>query len=284
MPKTTRRIRSITCQSFPLNMEISVLHISLFACFSFLLVVSYCLSPVSMESNHNQASINALTDELDYEISTSGTTLNAQGGINQDGQSRNSESRPPSTWSDEDYPARFHNKIIPVYTVDLSVAPEHRYDHVVADFKKEIASLPMIYDHILSLIPVPKRLQGFTSRLLRLVSRALLRRIHDDEQMLELKGIARASGVEIYLLVALNVLLDLFMGCTSGGALVQDSNEDGMAGSKKDRMVHLRVLDWTMSPLRDVVVELRFVAKEGGPVIATNVTYLGFVGILTGVR
>jgi hypothetical protein len=39
-----------------------------------------------------------------------------------------------------------------------------------------------------------------------------------------------------------------------------------------------------MDPLRQVVVELEFVEKAGGPVIARSVTYIGFVGVLTGVR
>jgi hypothetical protein len=33
-----------------------------------------------------------------------------------------------------------------------------------------------------------------------------------------------------------------------------------------------------------VVVQLEFVERAGGPVVARSVTYVGFVGILTGVR
>ena len=84
----------------------------------------------------------------------------------------------------------------------------------------------------------------------------------------------------MYLLVAFNVLLDLFMGCTSGGVRVCDS------GGRKDdgRMLHFRALDWGMPELRRVVVMLDFVRERGGPVVATSVTYFGYVGALTGVR
>lgn len=82
----------------------------------------------------------------------------------------------------------------------------------------------------------------------------------------------------IYLLVAYNVLLDLFMGCTSGGALVQASESAG------PRMMHFRTLDWDMPELRNVVVQYDFVERSGGPVIASTISYVGFVGVLTGVR
>lgn len=49
----------------------------------------------------------------------------------------------------------------------------------------------------------------------------------------------------MHLLVAFNVLLDLFMGCTSGGAKL----------SVEDRMLHFRTLDWGMDPLRKVIVQ-----------------------------
>jgi hypothetical protein len=105
----------------------------------------------------------------------------------------------------------------------------------------------------------------------------LLRRVYDREQMRELRGISKVAKVDMYLLVALNVLLDLLMGCTSGGAMIQDGHGD-------TRMMHFRVLDWSMDLLRDVVVELQYVEYENGPVVATSVTFLGFVGVLTGVR
>lgn len=51
-------------------------------------------------------------------------------------------------------------------------------------------------------------------------------------------------------------------------------------------MLHFRTLDWDMPALRQLVVKLEFVAdgREDSPVLATNITYVGFVGVLTGVR
>lgn len=77
-------------------------------------------------------------------------------------------------------------------------------------------------------------------------------------------------------MVAFNTILDLLMGCTSGGAQVQ---EDGEV-----KMLHFRTLDWTMEALRKVIVQFDFIEHPGGEVIARSITYVGYVGVLTGVR
>lgn len=160
---------------------------------------------------------------------------------------------------------------IPVFTIDLSQKPEDRYVHVAESFGTKIAHLPVLFDEVVSVLPGP-----FSNKTLHRIARLLLRRIPDQEQMAELRGISKVTGIEMYLLIAFNVLLDLFMGCTSGGVRVH--------GENGHKMLHFRTLDWGMDPLRKVVVQLEFVERPNGPVIATNVTYAGFVGVLTGVR
>ena len=118
------------------------------------------------------------------------------------------------------------------------------------------------------------------TRWLRFICTILLRRVYDDEENEELKGICKATGVSMFLLVCFNVLLDLFMGCSSGAAAIRNG-EDMKSGSK---MVHFRTLDWGMPALRRVVVQLDYVSEKDGPIIASSITYAGFVGVLTGVR
>lgn len=86
----------------------------------------------------------------------------------------------------------------------------------------------------------------------------------------------------MYLLVCFNVLLDLLMGCSSGGAAVQNTRPHSSGHASK--MVHFRTLDWGMPSLRRVIVHLDFVLESGGDVIASSITYAGYVGVLTGVR
>ena len=179
-----------------------------------------------------------------------------------------------STGSRQDYGLDTceENTQVPRYTIDLSLPPRARYKHAALDFKSQTAELPFIFDGLardcIPTISVSK---------VRRFARLTLRRVHGREENEELKGISEVMGIELWLLVAFNVLLDLFMGCTSGGVRIE---HDG----PKSRMIHFRTLDWGMDPLRKMIVQLDFVERPGGEVIASSLGYLGYVGILTGIR
>jgi hypothetical protein len=174
---------------------------------------------------------------------------------------------------------------IPRFTVDLSLPPAHRFDHIVPQFRTEIenSNLTGLFDELLNAFVGPK-----WSPMLHLVAGIALRRVYSSEETEELKGIATATGVPMHLLVAFNVLLDLLLGCTSGGVRVEaptgSRGSPSQSGTWITRMLHFRTLDWGMDPLRNIVIELNYVRHAGGPVIATSITYFGYVGVLTGVR
>ncbi|OCK75901.1 hypothetical protein K432DRAFT_307562 [Lepidopterella palustris CBS 459.81] len=157
----------------------------------------------------------------------------------------------------------------PTYTIDLSLPPSQRYVQVASDYKALVSDLTGLFKDIVSEF-------GFPAGLVTTLARIFLWRLFSKEQTEEIRGISKATGVDMYLLVAFNTLLDLFMGCTSGGVKVKDG--------KDAKMLHFRTLDWGMDALRKVIVQLEFVKKPGGDVIARTVSYIGFVGVLTGVR
>ncbi|KAI4211868.1 MAG: hypothetical protein LQ351_005359 [Letrouitia transgressa] len=159
----------------------------------------------------------------------------------------------------------------PKYIIDLSLPPAERYKRVATDFKPTIIALPVLFDDL-----VKELRPGLSITRARRIARLTLRRLYSEEETEEIRGIYEVTGIEMYLLVALNVLLDLFMGCTSGGIKVSEG--------QNSRMLHFRTLDWGMDPLRKIVVHLDFVEQSGGPVVASSITYVGFVGCLTGVR
>ena len=173
-------------------------------------------------------------------------------------------------------PRKERGRPIPKFTVNLSLAPEKRYDHIAPQFCDQItrSDLPGLFDELLYDIAGEK-----AGRWLIFVARRVLCRMHSREETAELRGISRATGVAMHVLVAFNVLLDVLLGCTSGGVRV--AGENGLADW---RMVHFRALDWGMDRLREIVVELDFVRREGGPVVASSLTYFGYIGVLTGVR
>ncbi|KIN08713.1 hypothetical protein OIDMADRAFT_23483 [Oidiodendron maius Zn] len=171
---------------------------------------------------------------------------------------------------------------IPTYRIDLSLPPAERYVEVATDFAPRMKMITPLFDEVL----VPLIPWAFMRRFIEFVASLILRRVYSSEETQELKGISRASGLDMYFLVALNVLLDSFLGCTSGGVLTQPQ-KGASSSDRNERMMHFRTLDWGMSSLRSVLVVLEFVrSKSAEPekVIARTVTYAGFVGVLTGVR
>ena len=163
----------------------------------------------------------------------------------------------------------------PRFTIDLSLPPEQRYLEVCAAFKSEMLNLTSLFDEVVGdMVPF------LSTNWLHFLCRMLLRRVYDKEENAELKGISKATGVQMYLFVCFNVLLDLFMKCSSSGAVVKAS-DDQDCGSK---MVHFRTLDWGMPSLRRVIIRLDFISEKGGAVIASSLTYAGYVGVLIGVR
>ena len=160
----------------------------------------------------------------------------------------------------------------PNFVIDLLLPPIRRYQHVAKHFKTEIAALPFLFDELVQTLH-----PNISVNMVKKLAHLLLRRLHSTEQTEEIRGIQQVTGINIYLLVSLNVLLDLLMGCTSGG--VRTRNKNG--GTK---MLHFRTLDWGMDALRKVIVHLDFVQSPEGEVIASSITYAGFVGVLTGVR
>lgn len=100
--------------------------------------------------------------------------------------------------------------------------------------------------------------------------------------MEELIGIQEATDISIYLLVASKTLLDMLLGWVSGGMRAVESGEGKARGTEVRKMLHPRTSQWAMDPLRQIVLDLEFVDRAGGAEVARSITYLGFVGVLTG--
>ncbi|KAK5096257.1 hypothetical protein LTR70_003104 [Exophiala xenobiotica] len=145
----------------------------------------------------------------------------------------------------------------PRWTIDLSLPPTDRYRRLARAYKDAIRGLTGLFDSLLRDIAVPEKWIPTMNRL----SRLLLRRVNDSSQTEELRGIAEESG-----------------GVRS--------LEKGQPFSEA-KMLHFRTLDWSMDPLRQILVQLDFVrSKSDSPeqVLASSITYVGFTGVLTGVR
>ena len=168
---------------------------------------------------------------------------------------------------------------VPVNQIDLSMSPRDRYTELARMYAPQIQQLTILFDELLEDLGIPSQQRN----CIKLAARLLLRRLHSHEETEEIRGIAKAVGVSIYLLTSFNIILDLLMGCTSGSVRSLEP-EQPMSQAK---MLHFRTLDWGMDPLRSVIVQLDFIRSTSvtpQKVLASSITYVGFVGVLTGVR
>ncbi|KAL9110713.1 MAG: hypothetical protein Q9227_004705 [Pyrenula ochraceoflavens] len=164
----------------------------------------------------------------------------------------------------------------PVFWIDLDLPPYQRYVELATAYTDKIASLTGLFDDLVaSLYP------RVSPEWFRRIARISLTKLHSREETEEIRGISDATNVDFYLVVALNVLLDALMGCTSGVVRSCEKNETEI------KMLHFRTLDWGMEELRRVIIQLNFrrsKSAEPQKAIASSITYVGFVGVLTGVR
>lgn len=193
---------------------------------------------------------------------------------------------------------------IPIHRINLSLPASERYVTLSSLYAARMRAMLPVFDQLItsvsSYIPL---------RVVHALARLCLRGVWSKEETDEIRGIARATGVQVYFLVCLNTVLDLLMGCSSGGVITKpatglgtrkssrfddDDDDDGRAAESGggNRMMHFRTLDWGMDPLRELIVQLDFVREShhlgefetGEEVLASSITYVGFVGVLTGVR
>ena len=171
---------------------------------------------------------------------------------------------------------------IPTFRVDLARPPELRYHEVAVAFGTRMRSMSAVFDELLQSMLGYR----FLAKVAKFAAQLFLRRLYDDEQTKEVKAIARVARVDLYLLIALNVFLDILMGCTAGCVKARPTPSRGSTTGERPRLMHFRTLDWGMDALRDLLVVLEYVDSSTGSdrVIATTITYAGFVGTLTGVR
>lgn len=173
---------------------------------------------------------------------------------------------------------------IPTYRIDLSLPPSERYVQLGKDFASKMQKITPLFDEVLR-PAIPRR---WLRRWIATLAWLFLFRVYSAEETAEIRGISKAAGIDMYFLVALNVLLDSMLGCTSGAVMTtpKGSRKKG-AQTEEKRMMHFRTLDWGMDPLRSVLVVLEFIrskSEDPNKVIGRTITYAGYVGVLTGVK
>jgi len=155
------------------------------------------------------------------------------------------------------------------YVIDLDQPPAKRWTHVVQREEVVLRRFARDLDSILR--------QQFGPMVAN-ARKSLLRPLFHWKPLFttfsqELTGIARETGkygLSYGDLVFFNCALDFLAKCTSAVA------------STSQGQMHVRTLDWNMPFLKDLVIEVSFVSR--GTIVCKGVTFLGCVGLLTGMR
>ncbi|XP_070532010.1 N-acylethanolamine-hydrolyzing acid amidase-like isoform X2 [Ptychodera flava] len=157
-----------------------------------------------------------------------------------------------------------HTVPAPRYRFDLDTPPEKRWDNIVKDWDKKMLQKFIIetFRDYLPPVVVP---------LLETVARAADPLIPSPYRQ-EMEGFARATDVKLADVIALNLEYEFMTFCTS--IVAQDAN---------GKIWHGRNMDYGFV---DVLRNMTIIADvtKGGKVIYTGTTFIGFSGMLTGMR
>lgn len=153
------------------------------------------------------------------------------------------------------------------YSISLDLPPENRWTHVINKHKTQLRALAEC---------IRKERQHFLSFIATPVSFAfgkIAPLLFNSEYIRELRGIAEDTedvGLTFDMLVQFNLGYSVYSHCTS--AVVQTPEGPHL----------FRNMDFELECLRDLAIEVEF--KRQGNVIAVCNTWVGCVGVLTGMR
>lgn len=154
------------------------------------------------------------------------------------------------------------DKVAPRYVVNLDLAPEKRWQHIVPDFKDELKSiLDWINKEIKPLAKYSQRLQNATKM--------------PQEFVDEIRGLAEAGGFNYSDVYQANFLYELQHGNTDPRACTSI-----VAEKSNGTIMHVRNQDLSYPGLDKITIDVEF--QRGGKTIFYGTTFVGYVGVPTG--
>lgn len=151
------------------------------------------------------------------------------------------------------------------FSIDLDQPPAHRYDAIVPAFSGRFQPL---LDFLRQFV-TPAEFDAAVGAM------GLLHAFLPSPYREEIAGIAQAASLPVGVVTVMNVFYELTAGCTS--IVAEQVDPTGAT-----HILHGRNLDYGVPGLRAMEVQLKF--TRGGRVQYTGTTYLGYVGLLTGMR
>lgn len=154
-------------------------------------------------------------------------------------------------------------KSVPRYKFNLDEHPSKRWANIVKENKEKIKNIEGELDKFMKEIVLSSSLMWLMKKL------AEWGKVLYSEELI---SISKESGISLGKLTAMQLVYEMFACCTSIIA-----NE-----SQHKYPIHIRTMDWDFSFLKDITIELEYI--RGGQTIGIVTTWLGYVGVLTGMR
>jgi acid ceramidase len=194
---------------------------------------------------------------------------------------------PPKTCQISDSNPKPDWDSVPKRTVNLDLAPTDRWTALATEFKEPMAN--MVNEFVDHLKKFPGNRWEKFLHYMEVNQEMLLNRMPNNYGD-EIRGIQTATGLKMSSLLAFNLGYEIMGFCTSVTA--QDANGHMFHGRNLDFGLFLgsnfssgpnENFQWTNTDLLRQTTVLTDFMKEG-KVLYSSVTYVGYVGLLTGVR
>lgn len=157
----------------------------------------------------------------------------------------------------------------PQFTVNLDLPPKQRWQHVIKDREDVLKDLARCFPNLLK-----QQFNDIVGNIRKTVLRPLcyMKPMHQlySQELAGMATLTSAFGLTYGDLVLLNTALEYMSKCTS------------VVVSTVEGQIHGRTLDWDIPLLRKMTIVVTF--KSRGQPLFTGVTFVGCVGLLTGVR
>ena len=159
----------------------------------------------------------------------------------------------------------------PRYVVNLDLAPQDRWTHVVADYRPDLQAL----------LKEVKEMVPRAAILLASMIGDNIEKYMPYPYSLEMVGVSLAGGVTLGEAVLGNIIYELT--AFNSSMLGRKACTSIVAEALNGTMYHGRNLDYSIAGiLRNMTVTVEF--QSGGKTVYTGTTFVGYVGLLTGQR
>lgn len=171
--------------------------------------------------------------------------------------------------------------MVKTFQLNLDLPPTERWNEIAKDYKQQIKDLvDFIKDFIVEISPEFKKLVEIVDNDMGAIAYTL-----PDPFGKEIIGISNATGINLGEIVLYNIFYEIFTLCTS--IVGEDQNGNMIHGRNLDFGLFLgwdiQKDTWKLSELlRPLIINID--NMKDGKVLYKTVNFVGFVGLITGVR